>query len=157
MIVHPYRGWSVTLYACDSAPVVYDIVWCAWPIRQKRGAPGVVRGVLVLDSRPMTDDDGTEWMAITVAYGTGAENIARPGPDCLIIPEAEYRALNLHKPTIFQLDFGNRHRLAWGDKYFPPPRYVINRGIKAGSLNEDQKKRFHKCFTDCGFTFPLPR
>lgn len=145
------------LYAYNTAPSVYDVVWCAWPIRQKPGVPGVVRGVLVLDVRKMIDqDDSTEWANVTVAYGTGAENIPKPGPECLVITATEYSALQLHKPTIFQLDLRHRQRLAWGEKYFPPHPHVINRAIIAGSLNSNQQIRFHKCFTNCGFTFPLP-
>ena len=69
------------------APDAFDIVWCKWPMHQLQ--PGEwIRPVLVLDVRLMIDARGeTEWAAITVAYGTGAENVSEANrANHLLIP-----------------------------------------------------------------------
>ncbi|HUI13877.1 MAG TPA: hypothetical protein VL048_10470 [Xanthobacteraceae bacterium] len=114
-------------------------------------------GSLVLDSRLMEDADGNEWAAITAAYGTGADNIRKfDSTKHLLISNGEFRALGLHKPTIFQLDLGNRRPMPWAEEYFVTQGYVRNQRLICGSLNEDQQKRFQECFTKQGLDFPLP-
>jgi hypothetical protein len=53
----------------------------------------------------MTDArNETEWAAVTVAYGTGALNVKPENlRNNLLITEAEFRALGLHKPTVLNL------------------------------------------------------
>lgn len=147
------------LYDATTAPSVYDIVWCKWPYKELPGAPGpVARCVLVLDVRLMTDvRDETEWAAVTVAYGTGAENV-KPADleNNLLIGDAEYRGLGLHKPTVFKLDPRNRKRLPWAEDYFVTQGYVRSQQLIAGSLNEKQRATFHECFKQRGLAFPLP-
>jgi hypothetical protein len=148
----------VNLYDARTAPSVFDVVWCKLPRREDKLGPGPwVRPVLVIDVRLMVDIDETEWAAITVAYGTGADNVPmhdRKGH--LVIGEHEYHALGLHKPTVFKIDLQNRKRLPWAEEYFVPQSYVRNRKIIAGSLNEAQQEAFYACFKERGFKFPLP-
>jgi len=131
----------VSFYDPTTAPDVFDIVWCKWPKRENPLAPGPwVRCVLVLDVRLMIDADETEWAAITAAYGTDAAKVEKADlSNNLLITSAEYRALGLHKSTVFKLDLKNRFRLAWAEKYFVPQSYVRDRGIVAGSLNATQQ------------------
>lgn len=148
----------MTLYDPQTAPDVYDVVWCKFPLREKPGEPGPwARPTLVLDSRLMVTDDGVEWADITVAYGTDADKIKNPNAASnLLIPQSEFKALGLHKPTGFQIGLSNRRRMPWGDKYFVPPEYVRNQGIICGKLNKAQQIKFHECFQKLGLQFPLP-
>jgi hypothetical protein len=121
--------------------------------------PGeVVRPVLVLDVRLMVDSqDGAEWAAITVAYGTGAENVyffARTSH--LIISEIECGTLGLHKATVFKMDLQNRQRLPWAEEYFVTQGYVHAQKLIAGSLNPLQQMAVRNCLTARGLQFPLP-
>jgi hypothetical protein len=148
----------VALYDSKTAPDVFNVVWCMFPLRERPGEAGpVARPSLVIDVRLMETDDGIEWADVTAAYGTGAENIKNPIVTDLLIPQTEYRALSLHKPTIFQLDLMHRRRMPWGDKYFVAPEYVRDCNVILGSLSAIQQKRFHHCLDKAGLQFPLPR
>jgi hypothetical protein len=60
-----------------------------------------------------------EWAAVTVAYGTGAENVKpEDRANHLLITDAEYRALGLHKSTVFKLDLGNSEAPSLGGRLF---------------------------------------
>lgn len=144
-------------YDPKTAPNVFDVVWCKFPTREVPDQPGPwVRAVLVVDVGLMVDADGTEWAAVTAAYGTGTDNIKKlDEPSNLLIPRRECRAIGLHKSTVFQLDEQNQRRMAWAEEYFVTQGYVKNQQLIAGSLNADQQKRFHKCFSKLGRTFPL--
>ena len=147
------------LYDATAAPSVYDIVWCKWPYRERPDIPGpVARCVLILDVRLMIDaHDETEWAAVTVAYGTGAEHVeAADLTNNLLIPDTECRARGLHKATVFKLDVRNRKRLPWAEDYFVTQGYVRSQKLIAGSLNEQQQATFHECFKQRGLAFPLP-
>jgi hypothetical protein len=147
----------VKFYDPKTAPSVFNVVWCKFPRREDPGNPGPwVRAVLVVDVRLMEDADGTEWAAITAAYGTGADNISDLSqPRNLLIPRNEFRALGLHKPTVFQLDEGNQRRMPWAEEYFITQGYVKNQNLIAGSLNVSQQTKFHDCFKKLGRRFPL--
>jgi len=120
--------------------------------------PGqIVRGVLVLDVRLMVDVDGTEWAAVTVAYGTGAENVSEAQrANHLMIGDGEFRGLGLHKPTLFKLDPQNRQRLPWAEEYFVTQGYVRSQNLVAGSLNAVQQATVLSGFKARGLAFPLP-
>ena len=61
-------------YDSNTAPDVFDVVWCMWPRREDKLAPGPwVRCVLVLDM--LDTKTTTEYALVTAAYGTGAENV----------------------------------------------------------------------------------
>lgn len=150
---------GLNLYDPDTAPEVYDIVWCKWPRREDKLAPGSwVRCVLVVDVRRMVDDrTGQEYALITAQYGTGKTNLElHELANNLVIEQHEFRALGLHKPTVFEMGLGNRKRLPWCVEYFVPQQYILDQGIIAGRLNADQRRRFHSCFTARGLRFPLP-
>jgi hypothetical protein len=150
---------GLTLYDPSSAPEVYDIVWCKWPQREDKLAPGSwVRCVLVIDVRPMVDDrTGQEFALLTVQYGSGKENFDVAGlVNSLVIERHEFRDLGLHKPTVFQMDLRNRKRLPWCVDYFVPKEYIVSQAIIAGRLNKDQQRRFHDCLEARGLKFPLP-
>jgi hypothetical protein len=140
------------------APSIFSAAWCAYPLRERPGEPGPwVRPVLILDSRLMVDANGIEWAATVAAYGTDAEKV--PVADRinnLLIGEAEYRALGLHKPTVFKLDLRNRKRVPWNDEYYMPQPYVQNRTIIAGVLTTAQQQTVIRGITARGLTFPLP-
>lgn len=106
----------------------------------------------------MSDVEGTEWAAITTCYGTDAAKVSENDlPSNLLIPAAEFRALGLHKPTVFKLDLRNRNRLPWAEEYFVPPEYVRNRGIIAGSLNMAQQESVLAGLKARNLAFPLPQ
>ncbi|MGY4170945.1 hypothetical protein [Bradyrhizobium sp. USDA 4529] len=146
-------------YDPSTAPKVFSVVWCKYPYRGAGLTPSdESRPVLVLDVRDrIYDPTGEVFADITVAYGTGAENIPQPNvlQDLLLNPP-EYGALGLHKPTIFQLGTDNRRRLPWASKYFVPNEYVASQNIICGILTESQKSRVLTCFEFRGLTFPLP-
>lgn len=149
-----------TYHHPDTRPQVYDIVWCKWPRREDKLGPGPwVRCVLVVDVCPMRDDrDGSEFYAVTAQYGTDREKVPQEEwTNNLVIDENEFRAIGLHKPTVFKFDLGNRKRLPWCEEYFVPQGYVRSQGIIAGSLNTGQRVKFHNCFDARGFTFPCPQ
>lgn len=145
-------------YDPKTAPAVFDVAWCKWPQREARGVPGpVVRCVLVLDVRLMITDDETEWAAITAAYGTGADKVPKDRRiNHLVIGETEFRALGLHKPTVFKLDAGNRQRLPWAEEYFVSQPYLRSQNIVAGCLTKAQQEKVLACLKARGLQFPLP-
>jgi hypothetical protein len=105
----------------------------------------------------MVDVDETEWAAVTASYGTDAKKVGETDlANNLLITAAEFRALGLHKPTVFKLDLRNRFRLAWSEKYFVPQGYVKNQGIVAGKLNANQRATVLKCLRARNLDFPLP-
>jgi hypothetical protein len=150
-------GW--TFYNPTTAPAVFDIVWCKWPYSGAKLQPSdEARPVLVLDVRDQIyQPTGQIYADITIAYGTGAENIAKPNwRSDLVIGPNEFRAAGLHKPTIFRLDLRNRKRLPWCEKYFVPNDYVREQNIICGSLSEAQRSAALSCFVAQNLTFPLP-
>lgn len=150
---------GLKLYDPDSAPEVYDIVWCKWPRREDRLAPGSwVRCVLVVDVRRMIDDrTNQEYALVTAQYGTGKENLDfHELANNVVIERHECRDLGLHKATVFQMDLKNRKRLPWCVEYFVPQGYLKSENIITGRLNGDQQKRFHNCFSARNLKFPLP-
>ncbi|UEM16779.1 hypothetical protein J4G43_022725 [Bradyrhizobium barranii subsp. barranii] len=103
------------------------------------------------------DPTGETFKDITVAYGTGAENIEKPNwRSDLVIGPSEYRAAGLHKPTIFRLDLMNRKRLPWCEKYFVPNDYVRGQNIICGTLSDAQRSAALSCFVAQNLKFPLP-
>lgn len=147
-------------YDPKTAPAVFDIVWCKWPRHEDKLGPGPwVRCVLVLDTRPMVDTrTNTEYVAVTAAYGTGAENVAvsEIGEGHLLLPNLAATKLGLHKSTVFKLNLENRKRLPWAEDYFVPKEYVVGQQIVAGSLTREQREIVLACFRKRGLTFPLP-
>jgi hypothetical protein len=105
----------------------------------------------------MVDAKGIEWAATVAAYGTDADKV--PVADRinhLLIGDSEYRALGLHKPTVFKLDLRNRKRVPWDDEYYMPQPYAQNRTITAGMLTQEQQDTAIRCIRARGLTFPLP-
>src|SRR5947208_9171983 len=143
-------------YPIDSRPKVYDVVWSKWPHRGEKLRPGPwVRPVLVLDVRLYEDErDQRKYAAVTAQYGGDFQN--HHLPQNLLIESSEYRALGLHKPTLFRLDLGNRLRLPWCEEYFVSQSYIRSQGIIAGSLDPAQQLRLHECLKLRGLAFPLP-
>ncbi len=117
-----------------------------------------IRPALVLDVRLMTDArDETEWADVTVCYGTDERNVPiQDRLNNLHIRHHEYRALGLHKPTIFKLDPRRRLRRPWGDDYFVSQGYMRNENIVAGSLTPQQQATVKTCLVARGLIFPLP-
>ena len=98
-----------------------------------------------------------EWAAITVCYGTDADKVPQVArTNNLLIREGEFRALGLHKPTVFKLDLRNRKRLPWAEEYFVSQGYLRDQRIIAGKLSEHQQKIVFGCLTARGLAFPLP-
>jgi hypothetical protein len=135
-------GYS--FYDLASLPRQYDIVWCLYPRREDKLAPGpVARPALVLDVRVNAKE---RQAALIVAYGTGVLNEATQGKIDLIIDDwDEIRALGLHKPTRFALSPQSRMQLPWCVEYFVPPMYLATAGIIAGSLDDGQIRRLIAC------------
>lgn len=129
-------GW--TFLPVEDLPEPGDILWCRWPPREKPGVPGqAARPVLVLEtSVHQRDDDGVQFGAAVVCYGTGNVEDARPG-DFLVPTRAEAASLGLHKPTRF--DVGRPKRLIWCEEYFLAPDYLRSRNITIGRLDEAQR------------------
>lgn len=152
-------GW--TFYEPKTAPEVFNVVWCKWPNRGAKLEPGdKVRPTLVLDVRQhIYVPTGEIYADVTIAYGTGAENIPEKERDLngdLLIGSQSFLALGLNKETIFQLDLGNRKRLPWGTKYFVPNEYLRKQHIIAGKLSDEQGQAVLGCLAHRGLTFPLP-
>jgi hypothetical protein len=150
---------GLTLYPPVTAPEVYDIVWCKWPRREDKLAPGSwVRCVLVVDVRRMVDErNGQEFALVTAQYGTGKSNLElHEMVNNVVIEHHECRRLGLHKPTVFQMDLRSRKRLPWCVEYFVPQEYLVEQNIIAGHLNGDQQVRFLACFQARNLRFPLP-
>lgn len=150
-------GWN--FYDPKTAPAVFSIVWCKWPYREAKLAPSnEARPVLVLDVRDhIYEPTGQIFADITVAYGTGADNV--PDADLtrdLLVDWSEIAAAGLHKPTLFQLGTTHRKRLPWGDKYFVPNEYVAKQQIVCGKLSSNQAEWTRGCFKARGLSFPLP-
>lgn len=146
-------------YDPKTAPEVFDVVWCKLPRREDKLGPGPwVRCVLVLDVREQVHTaTNTTYAAVTVAYGTGAENVTIGElREHLSISASQFRDLGLHKPTVFKLDLESRKRLPWCEKYFVPPEYVVGQNIIAGSLTESQRADVLAYFKTHGLAFPLP-
>jgi hypothetical protein len=150
---------GLKLYDSATEPEVFNVVWCKWPRREDKLAPGSwIRCVLVIDVRRMIDDrTEKEYSLITAVYGTGKENVDPSDlANNLVIESHEFRGLGLHKPTVFKFDLANRKRLPWCVEYFVPKEYVLSQNIVAGALNAGQQMRFRQCFIARGFKFPLP-
>jgi hypothetical protein len=76
-------GYS--FYDLASIPSQHDIVWCLYPRREDKLAPGpVARPALVLDIRVNAAEKKA---ALIVAYGTGVLNEATQGKIDLIIDD----------------------------------------------------------------------
>ena len=135
-------GYS--FYDLASLPRQYDIVWCLYPRREDKLAPGpVARPALALDVRANAEEKKA---ALIVAYGTGVLNEATQGKIDLIIDDwDEVRALGLHKPTRFALSPQSRMLLPWCAEYFVPPMYLAAAGVIAGSLDDGQIRRLITC------------
>jgi hypothetical protein len=147
----------VYLYDSKTAPNVFDVVWCKFPKREDPGNPGPwVRAVLVVDVSLMRDIDGTEWAAVTAAYGTGADNVHNLGePRNLLISREECRALGLHKPTVFRLDESNQREMPWSEEYFVTQGYVKKSKPHCRIAESRSKAKFLECFKKLGRKFPL--
>jgi hypothetical protein len=147
-------GWS--FYAVDSLPALYSVVWCKWP--QRRLEPGVVRPVLVRETRIMEDRrTALRYGAVLVSFATGDLFKDKLGDIDLIIDDwTEVRALGRHKPTRFSCDPQDRRLLPWGDQFFVAPEYVRGRGIIMGQLNQDQINRLNSCLVERGSSSSLP-
>jgi hypothetical protein len=134
-------------YSIDSLPDHGDIVWCKWPYREDKSQPGIdVRPVLVRARRVNRNSDGTEYGSLMVSYGTG---VIAPqptnGPIDLIIGKTEFRALGLHKPTLFSLNPAEKKHLPWCSEYFVCQQYLVEQEILIGRLNLAQKERLKGC------------
>ena len=133
-----------SFYDLASLPRQYDIVWCLYPRREDKLAPGpVARPALVLDVRVNAEEKKA---ALIVAYGTGVFDEATQGKIDLIIDDwDEVHALGLHKPTRFALSPQSRMQLPWCAEYFVPPMYLATAGVIAGSLDDGQIRRLIAC------------
>ena len=143
-------GW--TFHDIQTLPDPGDIVWCKFPRREDRGAPGpVARPVLVRESYVLAEDaSGLTYGSVMVSYGTG-ETDARPGVPCFVIRSwARARQIGLHKPTLFALDPGNTKNLLWCEEYFVPQGYVAASGIRIGRLSEEEFAEAQACLAQRG-------
>lgn len=134
-----------------------SIVWCKWPLREAKLAPGdIARPVLVLGKKRFVHEPTeTEFDDLIIQYGTGTFS-DDDLPRNLCIGKNECKAVGLHKPTLFKMDLGNRRRLPWCAEYFVPQEYVRDQNIVAGSLDPGQWLRLRSCFDQRGLTFPVP-
>jgi hypothetical protein len=159
------RGDAVPRILCAGV-IVLDEVFCVEEFPRPDGkvqANGffVVNGGCAANAAVaiarLGGEDDTEWAAITVCYGTDANNVPQwARTNNLLIREGEFRALGLHKPTVFKLDLRNRQRLPWAEDYFVSQRYVVGQGIVAGRLADHQQTLVRGCLTARGLQFPLP-
>jgi hypothetical protein len=76
---------------------------------------------------------------LRVAYGTGRTKEETRGKLDLIIPQAEYAAHGLTKPTRFDLADVNRLELPWCEEFFSTPRSQGQ--IVIGNLSDDSMAR----------------
>jgi hypothetical protein len=153
---------DLKFYDVSTRPTVGDIVWSKWPLREKPREPGPwTRAVLVvhvqlfeveiIEGKPETK---VQYARVTAQYGGDYKFLDLPKN--LLIKSHEFRALGLHKPTLFRMDTRNRRSLPWCDPYFVSQGYVRAQKIIAGHLDEDQMQRMEVCFNGRGLTFPIP-
>ena len=149
---------GLTLYPPDTAPEVYDIVWCKWPRREDNRAGQL--GKVCLGGRCPSYDGRENRAGIRAGYGAvwnwQVEFELHEMVNNVVIERHEFRDLGLHKPTVFQMDLRNCKRLPWCVEYFVPQEYLVSQNIIAGHLNEDQQTLFHACFSARNLKFPLP-
>jgi hypothetical protein len=132
-------------------PKQYDIVWCLYPRREDKLAPGpVARPSLVLDARA---DTKNKRGALIVAYETGEFDERTHGEVDSIVDEwSEVHALGLHKPTRFALSLESRMLLPWCPEYFVAPSYAAAANVIAGALTKKQIDRLVQCLANRGVT-----
>jgi hypothetical protein len=142
-------------YDLASLPQQYDVVWCLYPRREDKLAPGpTARPTLVLDVQVNAE---LKVARLLVAYGTGEFDEGMHRKIDLIIDDwDEVRALGLHKPTRFALSAQSRMLLPWCVEYFVPPSYLAQCGIIAGALTAEQIGRLTECLAARGLK-PLRR
>jgi hypothetical protein len=143
-------GWA--FYDLKTLPDVHAIVWCKWPQREDKLAPGpIARPVLVRETRVMMTLDGQEYGALLVSYasGEGIDDASRR-VDLVIESRLEITSAGLHKPTRFSLNPADRKLLPWCEEYFVAPEYVQNTHIVAGKLTDAQLQRMRECLTQRG-------
>lgn len=143
-------GW--TYLDIDRLPEPGDIVWCRYPLRERPGTPGPhARGVLVRGVGLHEENDtGIQYGSVSVSYSTGEFDSSHVGMDLIIRDRSRIIALGLHKPTRFALDTRNRLTLIWCKEFFAPSPYVVNRGIIAGRLNDDERASARACLARRG-------
>jgi hypothetical protein len=109
-----------TDHPLGTLPIIGTILWCRFPMGGNPNIPGGEHHpVLVLGRRI---DIENRLGRLIVAYGTGTIKEDTRAHLDLIIPEAEYAAHGLMKPTRFDLADVNRLDLEWSDKWFTVPR-----------------------------------
>jgi hypothetical protein len=140
---------GLSFYGLASLPQQYDVVWCLYPRRQDRLAPGpIARPTLVLDVQVQPEQ---KIARLLVAYGTGEFDEGTHGKIDLIIDDRpEVRALGLLKATRFALSLQSRMLLPWCVEYFVAPSYLAQCGIIAGSLTVEQIDRLTQCLAARG-------
>jgi hypothetical protein len=142
-------GW--TFHSLDDLPYPDDIVWCRWPKREDKLAPGeIIRGALVRERKFLEHKEWGRYGALVVSYATGQFDPEVHGEIDLILNRAEALSVGLHKATRFSLDLRDRKQLPWCEEYFTPQPYVVGRGIHAGTLTEDHKQRMLACLKKRG-------
>jgi hypothetical protein len=134
-------GWHYR--STKTLPEPYDIVGCAWPLDEKPEDPGPwVRPCLVLNARTQLDEEDIEYGVVVLSYGSGEWTEEQKQRD-FIVERHEYRSVGLHKPTRFSME--RVEEFIWGNKWFPPHPYILNRGVHFGCLRASQIVRLKEC------------
>jgi hypothetical protein len=143
-------GW--TFYDVVTLPELGDIVWCKWPLRERRGEPGpIVRPVLVRESFIREDPEfGIRFGSVIVSYGTGEFQEAHLLTDLVITEMTRARELGLHKPTRFSLAPSDKKHLLWCEEYLVAPSYVRAHNVVLGRLDEAEVRRLRECLVRRG-------
>jgi hypothetical protein len=137
-------GW--TFYDVASLPEPGEIVWCKWPLRERKGEPGPwARPSLVWETFVRDDPvTGARFGSVIVSYGTGEVEPERRPLDLVIAPMARARELGLHKPTRFSLDPSDRKHLLWCREFFVASSYLRDQDVRIGRLGEPELRQLRE-------------
>jgi hypothetical protein len=126
-----------TYHPLGTLPIAGAILWCRFPMGGNPNIPGGEHHPVLVLGRKI--DIENRRGGLIVAYGTGTTKDATRGTLDLIIPQAEYTAHGLIKPTRFDLASVNRLELPWCEEFFSAPRSQGK--IDIGKLNADSMAR----------------
>jgi hypothetical protein len=137
-------GWSFR--STKTLPDRYSIIGSPWPLDERPDEPGpAVRPCLVLDSWVQFDDElQVEYGVVRLCYGSKQATEAQLQRDMFVGPK-EYNkgTCRLHYPTRFSMD--RIEEFVWCKEWFPSHRYIINRLVTFGYLQQHQIDRFQDC------------
>lgn len=131
-----------TYHDLGTLPIVGTILWCRFPMGGNPNIPGSEHHPVLVLGRKINIEDRCG--GLIVAYGTGTTKDDTRGNLDLIIPQADFAAHELTKPTRFDLAKVNRLELPWCEEFFSTPR--SQQKIVMGKLSDDTMAKLKAIF-----------